>query len=763
MLSGVDPENDPLNYTVVSGPDDGVLSGVAPNFTYTPNTGFSGTDSFAFAVSDAEYTSASATVSIEVSPAPNEPPVASGQSLQTPFETALAVMLSGVDPENDSLNYAITVGPVNGALSGVIPDLLYIPNADFSGDDSFSFSVSDGEFTSAPAMVSIDVRPTPIFLVWDPPQENEDGSPLTDLAGHRIHYGTTSMVYDVVVDLGMEASFDLSSLPVGPVYYLAATSYDGAGNESVYSMEFVWDSTAVPVTNQPPVAVDQLNLATAYQTAGVITLAGIDPENDLLSFEVVTNPILGILSGVAPDLIYTPNAGASGLDSFTFTVSDGEFISSPATVNVDVLPAPNEPPVASEQSLQTPFETALSVILSGVDPENDPLNYTVVSGPDDGVLSGVAPNLTYSPNTDFSGADSFTFTVSDAEYSSASATVSIEVLPAPRAITVSLVSIASEDGWVRESGENSNVGGDASSNSSGSQAIRMGDDKADQQYKSILSFDTSVIPVGLTIQSALLELTRGGTKGGDPFQTHGDLLVDMTAGTFGNVDLEPSDFQASATHPLITTIPEQGAIFSTYLVDLTAAISAINPNGRTQIRLAFTDDDNDNRIRDYAGFFPSDNVNEARHPRLVVTYLDSDAPAARPAPEPALVDPTLDTDLDGIPDYWEDLASLDKNDPSDAFLDPDADRHSSLEEYALRTDPFDPDDVFKPEFGQSLNDFCLRFTLRRDANYIIQGSDDLINWVPLLEREGVANEIIEFVDTTTANSSRRMYRVLIDP
>jgi len=89
--------------------------------------------------------------------------------------------------------------------------------------------------------------------------------------------------------------------------------------------------------------------------------------------------------------------------------------------------AGNDAPTATAQSVSTAEDTPLAITLSGTDPESDPLTFAVVSGPSNGTLSGTAPNLTYTPNTNYNGADSFTFTASDASLTSAAAMISITV------------------------------------------------------------------------------------------------------------------------------------------------------------------------------------------------------------------------------------------------------------------------------------------------------------------------------------------------
>ena len=85
----------------------------------------------------------------------------------------------------------------------------------------------------------------------------------------------------------------------------------------------------------------------------------------------------------------------------------------------------NNPPVANDQSLTTNADTPINIIVNASDPDQDPLTYTIITGPFHGTLSGNPPSLTYSPDSNFNGLDSFVFVVSDGATTSKLATVTI--------------------------------------------------------------------------------------------------------------------------------------------------------------------------------------------------------------------------------------------------------------------------------------------------------------------------------------------------
>jgi hypothetical protein len=186
-----------------------------------------------------------------------------------------------------------------------------------------------------------------------------------------------------------------------------------------------------PAINNPPTATPQA-LSTPYETALALTLTGSDPDSDPLTFTVVDGPLFGVLSGAAPSLLYTPNPGFWGSDSFTFSVDDGRGGVDQAVISISVAaPIINQPPTADPQALSTPHATALAITLTGSDPDFDLLTFAIDAPPANGSLSGAAPNVTYTPNSGFSGSDSFLFSVSDGRGGVDQAEVTILVAAPP--------------------------------------------------------------------------------------------------------------------------------------------------------------------------------------------------------------------------------------------------------------------------------------------------------------------------------------------
>jgi serine protease AprX len=201
--------------------------------------------------------------------------------------------------------------------------------------------------------------------------------------------------------------------------------------------------------------------------------------------------------------------------------------------------------------------------------------------------------------------------------------VTVTTILPPPPVTVTLTSIAAQDGWVLESTETSNVGGSTNATATTTSALRVGDDNGNRQYKSVVAFDTSVIPDTATVTSATLRLLRGTVSGTNPFTTHGTCWVDVQSGSgfSGSTTLQTGDFQATATAVQAASLSNAVNNLDWSTGNLNAAgLAAINKTGTTQLRVYFALDDNTDKSADYIGYYSGDNSTAANRPQLVVTY-----------------------------------------------------------------------------------------------------------------------------------------------
>ncbi len=197
------------------------------------------------------------------------------------------------------------------------------------------------------------------------------------------------------------------------------------------------NTAIVNVTVNPvddaPIATNDIYVV-AEDDALEVTAPGIlinDTEADgstLTAQLVTTTPEGTLVLNPNGSFTYTPPANFSGTETFTYTAFDGTLPSNTATVTI-TYDAVNDSPEAANQSVSTNEDIALAITLVANDVDNTDLTYTVLTNPTKGTLSGTAPNLTYTPNANYFGTDSFTFKASDGNSDSNTATVNITINP----------------------------------------------------------------------------------------------------------------------------------------------------------------------------------------------------------------------------------------------------------------------------------------------------------------------------------------------
>ncbi len=356
----------------------------------------------------------------------NHPPVAQDQSATTDEDIAKPITLVATDSNGDALTYQIVAQPTHGTLSGTSSDLMYTPAAGYYGSDSFTFKANDGKLDSNLATVSITVTRVnhpPVAQDQSVTTDQDTVKPVTLVATDQ---DGDALTYQIAAQPAHGA---LSGTPPNLTYTPASHFYGSDGftfkaNDGELDSNIAAVSITVTQVNHPPLAQNQ-SVTTDQDIAKAINLVATDPDGDSLTYQIVTQPVHGTLSGTPPILTYTPAIGYSGSDSFTFKADDAKLESNTATVSIVIRI--NHLPVAQNQCVTTDQGTAKAISLSATDIDNDPLTYTIVAQPAHGTLSGTLPYVTYIPSDQYFGRDSFTFKVNDGNADSNIAMASISV------------------------------------------------------------------------------------------------------------------------------------------------------------------------------------------------------------------------------------------------------------------------------------------------------------------------------------------------
>jgi hypothetical protein len=444
MLAATDADNDPVTFAIVQQPAHGTLAGTPPALTYTPAENYHGTDSFKFEADDGVLTSSPTTVAVNVTPA-NDAPVASVQTVAATEDVAVAITLAGTDVDGDALTYAIVQAPTRGTLAGTGATRTYQPAANLNGADSFTFTVSDGQATSAPATVTIGVAPAADAPVATAQSVTvaEDGARSIVLGGSDVDGDTLAFAI-----ASAPAHGTISGTPPA-VTYTPAGNYNGADSFTFTANDGAQTSAPVAITITVTAVNDVPVIAGAALSGNegeyiAIPLPDTDIDGDTLTYSVVTYPSRGALS--AAQRRYN-SVDYSGTVSFSLAASDGQSTSAPATFTVNVAPMPDPPLARDDIAIVTPGQPLrVSVLANDLELDGEPMSVDSVTTPLHGTVQIDGDDLVYTTSAANTTPDTFTYTISDNTGLTATATVTLGMGEFPSGLPVRYVDQAVNPG-----------------------------------------------------------------------------------------------------------------------------------------------------------------------------------------------------------------------------------------------------------------------------------------------------------------------------
>ena len=359
-LQGSDPEGADVTFAIATPPASGTLGPIGPvscaggtctaTVTYTPDDA-TVDDSFTFRANDGTLDSEPATVSLSG----NAPPIAHGMSLNYTADTPLPFQLVGSDAESQPLTFALTAGPTHGTLSALSApdcsfgsctvDVTYTPNAGYDGNDSITFSVSDGIHPAVEASVTLIGNQAPLAFAGSA----KIAAPATTLVleGFDAELATLEFSVSTAPTFGTLALDGQPSCDGFGMCTQTATYTPSPGSTDPDAFEFTvsdGSNSSEPamftlVRDEPPIAVDDSVTVIGSVPAAIFPLSNdFDSTSDPLTITAYDQT--GTAGGAVAcdpfgECTYTPAAGFFGTDTFTYEISDGTFTDT-ATVTVIV-------------------------------------------------------------------------------------------------------------------------------------------------------------------------------------------------------------------------------------------------------------------------------------------------------------------------------------------------------------------------------------------------------------------------------------------
>jgi hypothetical protein len=442
LANDSDPDGDALSITAVGAPQHGTASISGNRVAYTPASGYSGSDTFTYTISDGKGGTASATVSVSVQGPANRPPVAQNDSYSVNANSSansLNVLANDSDPDGDSLTLTTVGTPTHGTATISGNRVAYTPAGGYVGPDSFTYTIADGRGGTATATVTITVQ---AVVVNQPPvaqndaftvNQNSTANSLNVLANDSDPDGDALTISAVGAPAHGTASINGNRVSYSPATgYVGSDSFtytisDGKGGTATATVSITVSAVAA---NRPPVAVNDAFTVDQNSSGNALNVVAndSDPDGDALTIASVGSAAHGAVTIAGNRAVYTPTAGFVGTDSFTYAIDDGHGGTASATVNITVRAVvANAPPVARDDTFFIRQKTTdLDVLANDTDPDGDALTIVSVTQP---AFGGVSINpggksLSYTMPFFFNH-QVFTYTISDGRGGTSTATVTL--------------------------------------------------------------------------------------------------------------------------------------------------------------------------------------------------------------------------------------------------------------------------------------------------------------------------------------------------
>lgn len=428
---GTDGDGGALTYSVIAQGQKGsvTIDSSTGQYTYMPNEGAAGDDQFVLGISDGTF------VTQVIISAHIESDIALDESVQYVIVDKGGLVVGNVvasDADGDVLSYNVFSEPAKGVATvdsnGVWS---FLANGDGAGSDTFVITVTDGTHTKY-VTVYVHIDTAPVFDAESQTISVQGNGTVTssvsatDLDGDQLTYTMDEMPSSGTVNLNSSTgSYTYTNTTKATDDSFKIKVSDTNGNEAVIVVY-------VKINNAP--ATQNLALSVHQGESVEGQLIAADGEGDPLVYSVSAQGSKGLASVDAGSgkVIYVANRGASGIDTFEISVSDGFNV---VKTTVVVTIQANSAPASSGLNLSTKQGDPVNGSIDASDADGDALSFTLTRAPSNGTASvdSSTGKFVYAPDHDFSGADSFVVRVFDGlDYSEVTVNVSVEKNEAPK-------------------------------------------------------------------------------------------------------------------------------------------------------------------------------------------------------------------------------------------------------------------------------------------------------------------------------------------
>ncbi len=322
-------------------PTNGAISISGTIITYTPTPNYNGDDIFSITMTDHAGYTTDKTITVTVSAVNDIPKITIASTLTTNEDNTQSLTFSLSDVEDSSaLALNIESNATNGTVTVLGSDVSYTPTANYNGSDSFTVSTTDSDGAKVTQTISItvaSVNDIPTITIDSTLTTQEDGSSSLSFSVMDVDDDTvlptvfTNALYGTVVIEGSTLN------------YTPTLNYNGEdsftllfddGNEGLVSKTIT--VTVSSVNDIPTISITNTLIVNA-DSSTTITFTYSDIDEDIVSATLQSDPLHGVVTINATNIIYTPVTGYVGSDNFSLSLSDAQGYVLIKTVDVTVL------------------------------------------------------------------------------------------------------------------------------------------------------------------------------------------------------------------------------------------------------------------------------------------------------------------------------------------------------------------------------------------------------------------------------------------
>jgi len=447
-----DIDDEILTTAVITDPVNGTIILRNDTMVYVPDPNFFGMDSLEYTVCDAEPLCDTAWVRITINEI-NDPPETMSESI-TIDEDAVDEVLLPLENDNDVDGDDLTISSVVstttiGASVTIVDDttLVYTPPSDFFGVDTLVYEVCD------PSACTLDTIIITIVAVNDPPiavddaiSTEEDTNVDISVLSNDSDIDNTTLTSAVISD-PVNGSIILRN---DTLVYVPDTDYNGIDSiqytvcDAEPLCDTAWVRIIVTPVNDPPSGYSPPSNGTdpitgepiicvTEDTTNVEILpfaSGADVDGDVLTLDNVSAPSSGGTVVIQGDTMffYTPPAEWNGQDTITINVCDPSGLCTADTIYITVKPVIDDINAVDDEVTVTENDsTDIEIIINDSNPDGGAITITIIDIPVNGTATLVGNSISYKPDADYFGLDSFTYEICNPDMSCDQATVSINI------------------------------------------------------------------------------------------------------------------------------------------------------------------------------------------------------------------------------------------------------------------------------------------------------------------------------------------------